>query len=173
MRTYIKYLFAGAALFSFTGCEDNEGGSHIDTELNAEIIEAFSEHVAQATYNDLKSKASQLNDNILALAAEGGQTAEKLEACRNSWKAARQAWEQTESFLFGPVSTDDVDPRIDTWPVDFNALEDILASEDEFTEAFINNLQEGEKGFHAIEYLIFGENGSVTAAELSLRELEF
>ncbi len=162
-----------ASLSIFSACDDNEGGTQVDVELNTQILEDFSAHVAQATYNDLKIKASALHDNIVALSLPAGNNSDNLQACRNSWKASRAAWEQTESFLFGPVSTDFVDPQIDTWPVDFHVLENIIKNDDELSNEFIDNLQFGEKGFHAIEYLIFGENGEKLVSEISSRELEF
>lgn len=175
MKTYSLKLFALAAivtLVAFSGCDDDDGqDNQIDETLNASILEDFSEHVAQASYNDLKTKADELYADILAL--EANTTDNNLEACQDDWRAARESWEQTESFLFGPVATNDIDPRIDTWPVNFGDLEGQLAGEEEFDEAYINALEDALKGFHPIEYLIFGENGGKTAAELTDREIEY
>lgn len=171
------YLIPASALFVFgaalwTSCSDDDSDSaaQVDTSLNATILTDFSEDVAQASYNDLQTKAATIYSDILAF--EANQTDEKLTAIRTSWKAARQTWEQTESFLFGPVSTADVDPRIDTWPVDFTALEAQLASDNAFTESYIDGLDESLKGFHPIEYLIFGENGDKTAADFNGKDRE-
>ncbi|MEJ0103178.1 MAG: imelysin family protein [Bacteroidota bacterium] len=73
----------------------------------------------------------------------------------------------------GPVESDDIDPRIDTWPVDFNELDAILNGSDELNEAYVNGLEESLKGFHPIEYLLWGQDGSKTAAELTARQKEF
>lgn len=161
-----------AALFAFTACDDNEGTSRIDTTLNSEIFNDFASNIAQATYADLAGKTSTLYDQVLALETDGATNAE-LEACRATWKSARQSWEQSESFLFGPVSTDNIDPRIDTWPVNFTDLDAQLDSDAEFTEEYIDNLEDALKGFHPIEYLIFGEGGSKTADQLSARDIEY
>ncbi len=162
-----------AALLSFTACnDDDEGGTRIDAELNASILNDFSATIAQATYADLATKTGTLYDQVLALETDGAMNAE-LEACRTTWKAARQSWEQSESFLFGPVSTENIDPRIDTWPVNFTDLDAQLASDAEFTEAYIDGLEDALKGFHPIEYLIFGEDGTKTADELSARDIAY
>lgn len=76
-------------------------------------------------------------------------------------------------MLFGPVSTDNIDPRIDTWPVNFVDLEAQLASGNAFTAEYINNLEDALKGFHPIEYLIFGQDGNKTAAQMTAREREY
>lgn len=172
---WVKILFISAAIVSLTfvsGCDnDDEGNSQIDETLNSEILLDFSEHVVQPSYNDLKAKAAQLYTNIEAL--DESTTDNNLEACQQSWRSAREAWEQTESFLFGPVSTNDIDPRIDTWPVNFEDLEGQLDSEEEFTEAYIDDLEDALKGFHPIEYLIFGLEGDKVAADLTEREMQY
>ena len=175
MKTYSLKLFVAMAvmvsLVAFSGCDDNENDNQVDETLNAGILEDFSEYVAQSSYNELKVKAEDLYNDILAL--EVTPSNENLAACQDSWRAARQSWEQTESFLFGPVATDDIDPRIDTWPVNFEDLEDQLASQNEFDENYIDGLEDALKGFHPIEYLIFGEDGEKVGADLTDREIEY
>lgn len=172
MKKFFLMFFLLTSVAIISSCsDDSDSASQVDQELNTAVLEDFSEHVAQGGYNDLKTKAETLYNNILAL--EDGLTDEHLEACRTSWRAAREAWEQTESFLFGPVSTAGVDPSIDTWPVDFNALEEQLSSDNEFTDEYIANLDDALKGFHPIEYLIFGENGDKVATKFTDEELKY
>jgi putative iron-regulated protein len=171
-KLYIGILILASLLSTAVGCgSDNENGSSIDNTLNETVLTDFSEKVVQSSYEDLKDNAAQLYTNILAL--EGDRSDGNLLACRNSWKAARQAWEQTESFLFGPVSTENIDPRIDTWPVNFEDLQSQLNSGNEFTEEYIGNLEDALKGFHPIEYLIFGQDGDKVADDLTDRDLEY
>lgn len=173
MKKYIKFVFASAALLGFSACdENNDNGSLVDETLNTEVLDNFSASLAQPVYADLASKTSTLYDQVLALET-GGATDPELTACRTTWKQARESWEQSEAFLFGPVSTDNIDPRIDTWPVNFTDLEAQLNGTAEFTEAYIDDLEDALKGFHPIEYLIFGEDGQKSAAELSARDLEY
>lgn len=173
MRITFTKMIALSTLMALAACnDDNENSSRVDTTLNTDVLADFSTAIAQGTYSDLASKTSTLYDQILALET-GGATDAELEACRTTWKAARQAWEQSESFLFGPVSTENIDPRIDTWPVNFTDLDAQLDSEAEFTEEYIDNLEDALKGFHPIEYLIFGEEGDKTAEELSARDIQY
>jgi len=161
----------GAALWTSCSDDDSDSANQVDADLNTTILENFSDKVAQASYNDLQTKAATIYTNIQTFSTTRNDA--NLKAIQTSWRAARQSWEQTESFLFGPVSTEKVDPRIDTWPVDFNALEDELNSNDQFTEAYIDGLDESLKGFHPIEYLIFGQDGDKTAAQFTDREIEY
>jgi uncharacterized iron-regulated protein len=62
---------------------------------------------------------------------------------------------------------------MDSWPVDRNDLENVIASSDPLTAEYIHNLPETQKGFHTAEYLLFGENDDRVVGELSARELEY
>ncbi|MBL0744083.1 imelysin family protein [Chryseolinea lacunae] len=171
-KSYINLLLSGAVVVSLANCSSDESTPAVNTELNAQVLTEFSTNLPQTVYGSLASKTSTLYDQVVALSTDGATDAE-LNAARTTWKQAREAWEQSEAFLFGPVSTEDIDPRIDTWPVNFQDLDAQLASENEFTEAYIDDLDDALKGFHPIEYLIFGENGDKAADELSARDLEY
>lgn len=171
----INYIFsllliAGALTFT-TGCKDDKDPVTTGTVTNADILNSFSVNVSQAVYNDLAAKASALNLAIIDLAQD--PTDAKLNVCRQLWKESRQAWEQSEGFLFGPVATDNIDPRIDTWPVNFTSLDSVINSNDQFTDAYIDDLDDALKGFHPIEYFLFGQNGDKPASELTVRQLDY
>jgi len=136
-----------------------------------EILSGFSSNLAQATYNDLNSKTGLLYQSILTF--QGAQDDPGLIACKQAWRDSRSAWEQSEGFLFGPVSTNNIDPRIDTWPVAFSRLDSVLASTAAFTPAYIDSLEDALKGFHPIEYLLFGQNGNKTATQFTAREIDY
>lgn len=136
------------------------------------ILSAIGTNVISATYNDLAVKSTDLYDATVSFVAN--PSAAGLTTCRNLWIAARQSWERSEGFLFGPVATEDIDPRIDTWPVDFNALEDILSSSVDLTnDANIDAFDDALKGFHPIEYLLWGEDGTKTYTDFTAREQEY
>jgi len=135
------------------------------------IPEAIAKNVIVASYNDLATKSSTLNDAIVSFV--NNPTEAGLKICKDQWYSAREAWERTEGYLFGPVATDNIDPRIDTWPVKYVELDDILASSDEFTEAYIDGLDDEHRGFHPMEYLLWGMNGNKTVAEFTQRQKEY
>ena len=171
MKNIYSIAFA-AILLAFAGCNDEEGGtSRIDETMNTAIISDFAENIAVPQYDKLKEETEKLYAEVLALKETPDET--NLASCQDTWREARQYWEQSESFLFGPVSTGNIDPRIDTWPVNFTDLDAQLASNNEFTEDYIDNLEDALKGFHPIEYLLFGKNGDKKAVELTEREFEY
>ncbi len=174
----IKKISAALMLLTagfLSSCDKNKDNGGTDTEtLKTEILQDAANKVITASYTDMASKAGELLTAATALAAE--PTDDKLASCRNLWKSIRETWERSEAWLFGPVDVDKIDPRIDTWPVDFNELNDLLKSNQELNEAYIDGLNEEHdalKGFHPIEYLLWGKDGNKTAAQFTAREKEY
>ena len=169
-KIYSTVLVLGSALV-FPQCSSNDSKPSVDQTLNTQVVNDFATLVAYPQYNDLKAKTALLYDQTQALAIS--KTDVNLEACRQTWRDARAIWENSEAQLFGPVETDNIDPHIDTWPVNFSDLEAQLNSGHAFTEDYINDLEDALKGFHPIEYLIFGQNGTKKASDLTDRELAY
>jgi len=169
----IKYLLSASIVaLALSGCNDDDDKvATIDTSLNTQILADFSNDVASATYTELQAKAVLLNTQVATLKAS--KTDANLAACQQTWKDARLVWEQTEAHLFGPVATEDIDPRIDTWPVNFTDLDEQLAGSHPFDESYIDGLDDALKGFHPIEYLIFGQGGTKKAADITARQMEY
>lgn len=135
------------------------------------VINDFTDDVALSQYADLTNAATDLNTKITTLNDDA--TDANLTAAQNSWRALRTVWEQCEGFLFGPVEDNDFDPQMDTWPTDANQFDSLLASSNELKLSDIEALPYNMRGFHPVEYLIFGENGSKKAADLTAREKKY
>ena len=126
------------------------------------ILTNLVDTVILPTYTDLDTRAGALVSAMDALGAPDGLTVDNLLAAQVAWKASRVPWERSEAFLIGPVDTQGIDPRIDTWPIDVNQIQMILDSATgpaEFTQATIDILVDENTevvvGFHVIENLLF------------------
>ncbi|MBL7952585.1 MAG: hypothetical protein JNM62_12800 [Flavobacteriales bacterium] len=150
--------------------EPSGGGTQVAFE-NHQVLHAFAENVAQDNYTDLAAKSSALRDAIQTFNTSLSDA--DLANCRQQWRDTRTSWERSEALLFGPVATENIDPRIDTWPVNFTDLEAQLSSGNAFTPEYITALEDALKGFHPIEYLLFGLNGDKTADQFTAREREY
>ena len=174
MKTFLtKAMLITLPLFLLTlSCsKKNDTGTTDIVALRKDVLVNISTNVCTQSYQDMYAKTQALLVSVTALNTT--TTDANLAATRANWKDIRTTWEQSEAWLFGPVEADNIDPRIDTWPIDFNALETILKGNDALTEAYVNGLDESLKGFHPIEYLLWGQNGSKTAAAFTPREKEF
>ncbi len=171
MKT-LKYTIALLALCSIaTSCKKTpaeEIVTPVSTDLNAEILSSISSNVAEATYYDLSVKADQLYAAVQKFDTVTNDV--NLAVCKQLWRDTRAVWEQSEGFLFGPVATNNIDPRIDTWPVDYVALDSLMNSSVVFSETYVNTLDDALRGFHPIEYLLFGTGGNKTATQFTARE---
>lgn len=95
-----------------------------------------------------------------------------LSQVQSLWKMARDPWENNESFGFGPVGTDNIDASSDDWPFDIAAFQAILASSQALNATFVSQMTSTTKGFHAIEFVLFGPDGNKKAADFTVRELQ-
>ena len=134
-------------------------GDEYDAELDA-VVAGYVDNVVLPTYASLKEKNSALYDAADAFRKAPSDVAFE-NACK-AWLAAREPWETSEAFLFGPVDAEGLDPNMDSWPLDQNAIVQILSSgnyddlnwadgdSDDKIEAAQN-----VRGFHTLEFLIF------------------
>ena len=169
MKKNFLIILAMAALAG--GCKKDDKNEVPSTDLEKEILYDFAHSLALENYADLKSKAAALNDAIIALDNQPDNS--KLAAARLAWRNVRAPWEQCEGWLFGPVEDMSFDPEIDDWPVNHVDLDSLLAGSMTFDVAAIQQLQTTLKGFHPLEYMIYGNNGNKDASQLTLREREY
>ena len=135
------------------------------------MLNDFANTVVLATYIDLDNKAGELLAAVKALKTDTSQA--NLEKAQQAWIATRKPWEQSEAFLFGPVDTQGLDPALDSWPVDHVNLQSVLDSGDTLTVDFVSGLEDTQKGFHTIEFLLFRDGNQRKASDITARELEY
>ncbi len=160
-----------------TACDptnNEEGLTKEETALKA-IVEQYVPQVIYATYGDLAKETSELYDLLAAATAKGVDriSQSEIDAICAKFLQARQSWEESEAFLYGAATDFGIDPHIDTWPLDVEALatslsnaEQVaaLAGEDGIAYAAAKLGQE-LLGFHGIEFILFrdGDNRKVAA----------
>ncbi|MBR1668003.1 MAG: peptidase M75 [Bacteroidaceae bacterium] len=126
------------------------------------IVNQFVDVVALPTYKDLVEKNNALLTAVKALQANPSNSA--FEAACAAWIDARQPWESSEAFLFGPVSELGLDPNMDSWPLDAVGIANLLKSQkwsemewsgdyDEDSEAI--EAAQSLRGFHTLEFLLY------------------
>ena len=151
--------------------EDHDDHDHAEAFDATTMLNDFANGLVLPTYTDLDNKAGALLSAVKAL--EGDTSQGNLEKAQQAWVAARIPWEQSEAFLFGPVDTQGLDPALDSWPVDHVNLQSVLDSGDSLTVDFVGGLEDTQKGFHTIEFLLFREGDQRQASDITDRELEY
>ncbi|MDE0469855.1 MAG: peptidase M75 [Candidatus Poribacteria bacterium] len=135
------------------------------------MLNDFANTVVLATYINLDQNAGELLAAVKVLKADTSQA--NLEKAQQAWIATRKPWEQSEAFLFGPVDTQGLDPALDSWPVDHVNLQSVLDSGDTLTVDFVSGLEDTQKGFHTIEFLLFRDGNQRKASDITDRELAY
>jgi predicted lipoprotein len=173
----MKKIIIPVCIFAtvLAGCAKNDNNtSTIDfNTAKTNAISDFVNKVALPGYAELQAKANTLNTAIIALNAN--TTDANLTAAKNAWIDIRLTWERSEGFLFGPVEDGEYDPDTDTWPVNFTDMDALLSSTQPLsTVADIEALgSRSLKGYHPIEYMLWGEIGNKTAAQFTARQKEY
>ncbi len=177
MKTFksLSLLFlTGIIALNLSSCNDDDSPVVPITTEKADysgVITNLSNNIIVTTYSDLKTNAEGLLTAVNVL--QDSKTEANLTAARDAWVATRAPWESSEGFLFGPVDTDGIDPALDSWPVNRTDLQAVLDGNDELTKTFVNSLEGTLKGFHTIEFLLWGGDSNKTANQLTDRELNY
>jgi predicted lipoprotein len=141
-------------------------------DLRQEFLRDYVANVIIHRYVDFEAKAERLKRSLADLAEVSSPSA--LDQARDSWVLARAVWESGEAHAVGPAKTLGLDSAIDSWPLNRSDLEKILADSGfPLTSETILSLDPSLKGFHAIEFLLFGENGTKSIHEMTARERIF
>jgi predicted lipoprotein len=172
MKKFLFFITVTGGLF-FAACNKSSSSSSTEdfTSLKTTVLADFTTNIAVAGYKDLNDSSTSFNNAIIALNASA--TEANLATARQSWKNLRTVWEQCEGFLFGPVEDNDYDPNMDTWPTDYTQLDSVLSSSNALEVADVQNFTLSLRGYHPIEYIIFGDHGNRTAASLSARQKKY
>lgn len=126
----------------------------LSLQARADVLHDVTYNVIVQTYKGLQSSAHQLRDQIEILKADRSQA--NLEAAQQTWRQMRLEWEATEGFLFGPVSELQIDPNLDSWPLNRSQLSQVLNGGSAITKDFVKNNAGELGGFHTAEFLLFG-----------------
>ena len=169
MKNYIVTLALSTATVLVSCSNNSAEETDPSAGLYAQVLTDSSVDVIAETYKSMNDNAA-----ILATAVANLTIGDEVEltAVKNAWIATRAPWEKSEGFLYGPVDTEGIDPAIDSWPVNVNDINNILNSGNAITSNLLENNNEA-RGFHTIEYFVWGIAGNKTADELTAREIEF
>lgn len=152
---------------SLSSCEKSSNNS-VTTDKEAalqQVVAPYVNNTVIATYSAMADAGLTLleqTQQILAKVEAQEDYSQLMAEAGTSWRLMRKHWEQSEAFLFGPASAHNIDPHIDSWPLDFNAMNSLLNDAvrmkriEEEGGAYVGDiLGDGLKGFHAAEYLLF------------------
>ena len=199
IQKFAMAFFVSALALGFASCssDDNEGKfelpsvgqattaiSSSDLEMQ-KVTKSYVQNVIYPTYQALAKNARDLYSTCTTLyksAEAGTMTQSQINAACEAFKNARREWERSEAFLYGSASDNNIDPHIDSWPLDHDelvsALKDnklIAGFKSENPEEFVSSNNEKFQsvlGFHGMEFVLFRNGQNRTVAALQANETE-
>ena len=114
------------------------------------VLDNLVDNVIVPTYTNLADNVEDLEKTLKDLTVSTITQSQINKACED-FKAARLYWERSEAFLMGAASDFDIDPTIDSWPLNRSLLLSYFnngMSEEMLNDATI-------LGFHAMEFILF------------------
>ncbi len=171
-RSLSRSALCCALAIAFVSCSKDDATGPSNNEFDAgSVLTNAADNVITKTYSDLDQRAAALMTAIEQFRTSPSQTT--LNAARTAWRETRRPWEMSEGFLFGPVDTKGLDPALDSWPVNTVDLDAVLAGSQQLTKEYIDGLEGTLKGFHTIEYLLFGTDGNKQTSSFTQREFDY
>lgn len=199
IQKFAMAFFVSALTLGFASCSSDDNGSEFelpsvgqattaistsDLEMQ-KVTKSYVQNVVYPTYQALAKNARDLYSTCTTLykAAEAGtMTQSQIDAACEAFKNARREWERSEAFLYGSASDNNIDPHIDSWPLDHDelvsALNDsklIAGFKSENPEEFVSSNNEKFQsvlGFHGMEFVLFRNGQNRTVAALKTNETE-
>ena len=194
MKKIFKFalLFAATCMMTMgmTACSsDDDKNDTVDvTKEQNDAIEALTKQylsdVVYPTYTNLANESESLFNKISALKSKlkagTAVSQSEIDDICTSYKNARKYWEQSEAFLYGAASDFEIDPHIDTWPLDVPTLGEDLADDAKIArldaadgiEYARTSLTAENLGFHGIEFIFFRDGNNRSAAFFNNDEKE-
>ena len=132
-------------------------GCGSDGPTEEDVLVSITELVIDPAYREVAAEMGELDAALKTLCATPSRSA--LESARSDWRDARASWMRSEATWFGPVEDRRSAALMDWSPVEPERIEQMLkerpaTSEDEVR----NNLSSTQRGFGAVEYLLFGSD---------------
>jgi predicted lipoprotein len=171
MNKYLKFpvVLVSAVILglSVSSCKDDDDPATENTldSQKTKTIEQYVNGVVVSTYRSLADESIDLYEACVRL--KENPTQANISAVCDEWIEARKYWEQSEAFLYGAAADYNIDPHIDSWPLDKAQLDLALLN-----GTLIANMREngcnfdgfatlgyGLLGFHAVEYMVFRDGG--------------
>ena len=185
MKT-LKFILPAMGLLCLSACSDSNVDTPDEMTQKEQTLKAITidyvENNVRKTYAamaDASIELLSLCERMQEKHTAGTLATADTQAAGEAWKRARKSWELSEAFLFGPAANHNIDPHIDSWPLDKAAMDNLLTQIRNGNKwSLENNGGYGLIGFHSIEYMLFelsadGNTSQVHSTNYTPEEMEY
>ncbi|MDD5818209.1 MAG: imelysin family protein [bacterium] len=185
MKT-LKFILPAMGVLCLSACSDSNVDTPDEMTQKEQTLKAITidyvENNVRKTYAamaDASIELLSLCETMQEKHTAGTLATAHIQAAGEAWKRARKSWELSEAFLFGPAANHNIDPHIDSWPLDKAAMDNLLTQIRNGNKwSLENNGGYGLIGFHSIEYMLFelsadGNTSQVHSTNYTPEEMEY
>ena len=200
IQKFVMAFLLGAMTLGFSACSDDNGVEEkfelpeigqATTKINSsdkdmeKVTKNYVQNVVYPTYQALAANARTLysaSQTLYKAAEAGTMTQSQIDAACEAFKDTRREWERSEAFLFGSASVNELDPHIDSWPLDRDQLKKALENQaliagfkgDDPAKFVSDNNSKFQSvlGFHGMEFVLFRNGKNRTAEALKANDTD-
>ncbi len=121
-----------------------------------DVAASLTEQVIAPRYEIAAVAAQALDERVTRLASD--PTAGRLDAAREAWHEARSAWSRVQAYSFGPVMELRIPSLVSWWPISPEKIDETLTRDAVAAEDVRESFAADQRGFGALEYLLFAED---------------
>ncbi|MFN6379886.1 MAG: imelysin family protein [Flavobacteriales bacterium] len=152
-----RFLLSIIALLTlgilFVSCDKEKENEDDDTFDRTELLRNYADNIIKPAFEDLYDATDEMNSAIINFAMYPYQ--QRLDEAREAWRQAYNQFMYCNSFNFGPAGESGIRKslveEIATWPANVALINQNIA-DGNYT---FNDFNRDNRGFHAIEYLLF------------------
>lgn len=184
---FMAMLLMGVCASGLSSCSDDDDNTTSDNYVSKALMEqtaqTYVNDVVYATYTALADNSQTLYEACSKLycnAKTGAMQQSDIDAACEAFKNARMEWERSEAFLYGAATDNEIDPHIDSWPLDRDQLVSALNSNNIINgingsnpAKFVyenNGNFDSVLGFHGLEFVLFRNGKNRTVADFKGNE---
>ena len=162
MKT-LKFILPAMGVLCLSACSDSNVDTPDEMTQKEQTLKAITidyvENNVRKTYAamaDASIELLSLCETMQEKHTAGTLATADIQAAGEAWKRARKSWELSEAFLFGPAANHNIDPHIDSWPLDKAAMD----SMNSFVCRKSSSLSPGSPTITSIPKNTFGRPGA-------------
>lgn len=125
-----------------------------------DVLASLADDLIVPRFQAVATESGQLRDALHSLCAQ--PNADTLDGARTAWREARSPWMRSQAIWFGPAMDRRSRILVDWSPIDPERIEATLVKRESISASDVREfLGSTQRGFGAIEHVIFGRDAAV------------
>ncbi len=168
----LRLTIPSVFLLYFLGCTPENAPILPPTPAETQQVnENLANNVILPLIFEVDVKVASLNYYVSQFIADRNTIT--LDAARSAWRTAHEWWAESQAMFLGPARKSNLSAFVDSFPVVVADIEKVLAENQLINDDLIVGFSGSLKGFHALEYLLFGIDGNKQVSDFTEKEFKY